>query len=447
MFQIKNARMTNGSLATLLVKDGAIEAVAAQEATVPVGSSALSLSDLGEFARADGQIVDAAGEWLIPGLVDVHVHSRDPGHPAKETWQTLTAAAYQGGVVALCDMPNTSPPTLDRDSVVDKAERARAAGIDFKLYLGVTNDNVERLALLLSDASLPLCGIKVYYGQSTGNHTFSDLDKLAKAVRTCPDTLIVFHSEDQCTIDGNESKMLPDGHGFNHPAAFAVHSAIRSSGAAMTATKAILEWAGTQRRRIHIAHVSTPIEIELIQSARGRGVKVTCEVAPHHLFFSTADYVRLGAFLKMNPPVRASAEVAALAKLFGAGLIDCFATDHAPHTREEKMRTDYHACPSGVPGVDFFAPLLVKAARQFGLGMPAAIAMGAEHPARLFGFTNHGALAPGRAADFVWLKEGRSYVTSDAVKSKCAWTPYENFEVPVQVEATWHRGMKVFHRG
>ena len=447
MFQVKNARLADGSLATIVIKEQAIVRVETQSGLEKVGAGALSLDDFEGFAQAEvAGCVDAAGESLLPGLIDVHVHSRDPGDPAKETWDTLAQAAFQGGVVALCDMPNTRPPTLDRDAIVDKAQRARLSGLDFKLYLGVTTDNISQIADLLGDPSLPLCGLKVYYGKSTGGHVFSDLGALAEALRARPQVLIAFHSEDQCMIDANESRLMDANATFDRPAAFELHSAIRSSDAALSATRAVIEWAAATGHRIHIAHLSTPGELALVKAAQERGLKVTSEITPHHLLFSTQDYARLGAFLKVNPPVRDAAEVAVLGRAFGERAIDCFATDHAPHTLEEKSRSDYHACPSGLPSIDFFAPLLFKAARHYGLSWPAAVAMASEHPARIFGFAGRGRLAPGYAADWVWVREGSYSIEREQIRSRCGWSPYLAMPVELEVQGTWLGGRRVFRR-
>ena len=233
-------------------------------------------------------------------------------------------------------MPNTIPLTLFRQNVIEKAERARRAGILFQLILGVSAKNIDLVGPLLNDPHLPLCALKVFYGKTTGELLYDDLETLARSLPMDGSKLVVFHSEDQCHVDCNEKA-------FHHlldqkdPAAFQVHSRIRSSEAAHASTRTILEWAErSYKRPVHIAHVSTPVEIELIAEFKARGTHCTSEVAPHHLIFSVEDYARLGPFVKMNPPLRSPSEVEALRRLVALGAVDMFATDHAPHTRDKR---------------------------------------------------------------------------------------------------------------
>jgi len=413
-------------------------------------ASAERSSDLDLGAGADfnqsavaGAIIDAGGATILPAGVDVHVHSRDPGLTHKETWQTLVAGAWRGGVAAVADMPNTLPPTLTRATVLDKAKLAMAAGLDDKFLLGVGAGNIGEVAALLTDAELPICALKVFYGRTTGELVYDDLEALARAL---PDHLtkpIVFHSEDQCTIDCNHTRLI--GQTVSRAnSAFAVHSEIRSSAAAHLSTRTILDWARkSYRRPVHIAHVSTPVEVEMIAEARAGGASVTCEVAPHHLLMSTDDYERLGPLVKMNPPLRSKAEMEALGRLVALGAVDVYATDHAPHLLAEKQ-TDVEHAPSGVPSLEFFYPLLFAVSRRIGLELTKAIAMASARPAQLFGFKAKGQIADGFDADFVWLSEAGSRVANQSVLSKCGWSPYDGMDLPRDVLATWVRGRRVY---
>ena len=428
--------VVNGRLSRVRV-GMAEDAVSPSSHVVPLAEA----TDLGRLA--DGTVVDAGGATLVPGAVDAHVHSRDPGLTRKEDWHSLARGAWRGGVVAVADMPNTLPATMTREAVVAKAELARASGIDFRLLLGVGAGNIDKVAGLLSDDALPLCALKVFYGRTTGELMYDDLETLARSLPADGRKLIVFHSEDQCTVDCNHAKLEPRTHARDN-AAFAVHSEIRSSAAAHASTRTILDWARTSYKRpIHIAHVSTPLEVELVQEAKAQGVPVTCEVAPHHLLFSTDDYPRLGPLVKMNPPLRSPAEVEELAKLVGQGLVDIFATDHAPHLLDEK-RSEVARSPSGVPSVELFWPLVLEIARRTGLPLAQAQRMSTETPARLFGFGGKGALADGFDADFVWLGRGERLVRNEDVVSKCGWTPFDGWRLPRDVLATWTRGRQVY---
>lgn len=254
--------------------------------------------------------------------------------------------------------------------------------------------------------------------------------------------VIVFHSEDQCTVDCNHGRLKDRTH-LKDNAAFAVHSEIRSSEAAHASTKVILEWARTSYKRpIHIAHISTPLEVELIAEARARGVPVTGEVAPHHLLFSTDDYRKLGPLVKMNPPLRSPSEVDALRRLVGQGAVEIYATDHAPHLLKEKF-VEVERSPSGVPSLEFFYPLLFEVARVCDLPLSKAVAMATVNPARVFGFRDLGELKAGARADFVLLSREPAKVQGEEVVSKCGWTPYDGWTLPCSVKWTYRRGMRM----
>ena len=443
MLRIINARMADGRLATIQTAGGQIQAVTPQKGRQGAGRDVLRLGDVGDLNGINGgAVLDADGELILPGLVDVHIHSREPGFPHKETWKDMARAAYKGGVVAVCDMPNTLPPTMDRESVLEKAAIARESGLDFALYLGVGAGNLERLPELLADEELPLCGLKIYYGQSTGELMYSDLEKLGQTLPRATGKVLAFHSEDQCHIDRNHAGMDPGT--CTTPDSFAVHSRIRSSEAAMSSARTILDWAVRENRAIHIAHLSTPGEVGLIREARARGGRITSEVAPHHLLFSTDDYGRLGSRIKMNPPVRSPEEVRDLRRCYGEGRIEIFATDHAPHTLEEKAVREYDRCPSGVPALEFFLPLLLKCAEISGMSTESAVRSAAEVPARVFGFPRTGRLAPGFDANLVWVREEEQIPRDKELLSKCGWTPYDGLPLPARVMSTWHKGRLVY---
>lgn len=424
--KIINAKDLSGSLYTVEVNNGVFGSIIKQDQALPAGADQ----------------VDAKQRLMVPGMVDIHVHSRDPGFTHKEDWGSLAAAAFKGGVTCVCDMPNTMPNTMDRASIEAKKEIASSSPIDFWFYLGVGAGNIDQIKDLLLDESLPLCGLKVYYGQSTGELMYDDLDRLAEALPQPFPRLLSFHSEDQCSIDRNASMMQPQK--CPTPDSFKVHSDIRSSMAAHKSTQTILDWAHKQGLAVHIAHLSTPAEVELIQHARSRGQVVTSEVAPHHLVFSTNDYERLGSRIKMNPPVRSEGEREQLCRQFGEGLIHAFATDHAPHTIEEKSETEYTKCPSGVPSVEWFTPLLLTLGKRYGLSLEQAVDMGSASAYKLIGIEDRGRIAEGFSADFVLLEEGKFEITEANIASKCGWTPFDGMEVDYRVSETWHKGVRVY---
>jgi dihydroorotase len=447
MILLKNIRFLDTKVYSVAIAEGEFTRVSLQEGLEPPLASSITLaryaelSEDREWCRAQQKVVvDAEGELLVPGAIDVHVHSRDPGFPEKETWQTLGQAAFRGGVVAVVDMPNTFPPTMNRDQVLDKALRAQASGLDFRFLLGVGSANLSSLSSLLQDKTLPICGLKIFYGQSTGNLQFADLDLLASKLPQFQDYMLVFHAEDQCCIEENTRTLSPSREYASLGSSYAVHSELRDSRSAVQATAAILRWAKRWGRAVHIAHVSTPAEMELIVAARREGLKVSSEVCPHHLLFSTADYERLGGFLKVNPPVRSPEEVVDLRRYFARGAIDCFATDHAPHTREEKQRP-YAQCPSGIPAVEFFWPLFYRAAQSSGASIPDLVSMVSLTPAKLFGFSRLGALRPGFRASWAWVKRTAGVIAPTDIRARCQWSPYQGEPAVLSVQATWQDGI------
>lgn len=435
--RVINARSLNGEYFSFTVEDGKFRDVRSQNgmqtdpAAVPLSSSA-----------AAGALIDAAGETLIPAALDMHVHSRSPGLTQKEDWFTLARGAWRGGVVAVADMPNTIPPTMTREAVLEKARLASESGLEFTLQVGVGAGNISKVADLLSAPDLPVAALKVFYGRTTGDLMYDDLQTLGNSLPKDGKKLIVFHSEDQCGVDCNQKRLETKLQAADN-ASFLVHSQIRSSETAHASTRIILDWAVDYGRPVHIAHVSTPLEVEMVQEYKARGVPVTCEVAPHHLLFSTDDYERLGPLVKMNPPLRSRQEKDDLLRLVGQGAVDIFATDHAPHLLEEK-RQIVAKSPSGVPAIEFFYPLVFKIADMTGLSPDRVLEMSAQRPAELFGFAGKGRLANGFDADFVWIRRESFTVTNKEVVSKCGWTPYDGISLPVKIIGTWNRGRCVY---
>jgi dihydroorotase len=445
MIRIVNARNAAGKYFGFEVKNNRFQCVTFQTGPLSRPPEAIwhPLSELAGAAKGrewmDGTVFDAAGALILPAGIDAHVHSRSPGLEHKEDWHTLALGAYRGGVAAVADMPNTIPPMMSREAVIHKSQIARESGLDFRFFLGVGASNINRVAEILSDSDLPLCGLKVFYGRTTGDLMYDDLETLARSLPDDGKKIIVFHSEDQCGVDHNHASHLTELDRTDR-AAFAVHSVIRSSETAHASTRTILQWAKTSYRRpIHIAHVSTPLEVEMVTESKAQGVPVSLEVAPHHLLLSTDDYDRLGPLAKMNPPLRSPEEVAQLRRFVGQGLVDIFATDHAPHLLKEKMTT-VGKSPSGVPSLEFFYPLIFEVARLSDLDPLAAVTMASERPASLFGFEGRGQIADGYRADFVWMSDSPLSVRNQDVVSRCAWTPYDGWTLPRDVLATWVDG-------
>jgi len=326
----------------------------------------------------------------LPGLIDVHVHLRQPGGEHKETYATGTAAALAGGITTVLDMPNTSPPTTDGAAQAAKRELAAAgARCDVGLYLGASTDNVERLAEWTGGA----CGLKIYVSSTFGPLQVADWAILEAHVQSWPvDRPIVIHAE---------GPLLPR----------------------------MLRLGERYGRHIHVAHVALGAEIEAIAAAKDRGARVTCEVTPHHLLLSSDDLPQLGPFGDCRPRIASPADRAAIWQHLD--LIDCFATDHAPHTVEEKRGS---TPPPGLPGLQTMLPLLLTAVDEGRLPIEGLIDRTVHNPARIFGLAL-------QEETYVEVEVGPRYtLTHDEQLSKCGWTPFAGREVAGRVLRTVLRG-------
>ncbi len=330
----------------------------------------------------------------LPGLIDVHVHLREPGGEHKEDYASGTAAALAGGVTCVLDMPNTSPPTTDADQLRDKHARARrAARCDVGIFVGASTDNADAVGGLAPQA----CALKIYVSSTFGPLRVDDWALLDRHIANWP-TLrpIVTHAEED---------VLPR----------------------------VLEIAHRHRKPLHIAHVATRQEIETIVAAKDRGQALTCEVTPHHLVLSRDDLPRLGPLGDVRPRLAAPDDRDALWQHLQ--YIDCVATDHAPHTLAEKHSADV---PPGLPGLETSLPLMLTAVDDGRLSLDQLIGLMATNPARIFG------LAP-QPDTYVVAEIGPRYQLNNVgLQTKCGWTPFDGVEVAARVARTVLRGQLVF---
>ncbi len=381
--------------------------------------------------EAGEEVIDAGGRLVLPGLIDSHVHFRDPGGTHKEDFLTGTQAALAGGVTTILDMPNTQPPTVNRERLAEKAAlAAEKAVVDYGFYLGATESNVEEAATA-SDAAVAL---KLYMGSSTGSLLVTEFAPLYRHFSTFPlHKPIVVHAEDEQSLK-YFAALHPRDHNHARPAL--------SAQIAVSRALAIAEKTG---RALHIAHTTTARELELIREAKQKGVHVTCEVTPLHLFLSEEDQHRLGNFGKVNPPLRSESDRAALWTHFDT--IDTIATDHAPHTRAEKNQP-YEQAPSGMPGVQTMLPLLLTAASEGMVTLNEIVKRCVVHPARIFGLKTKGALEIGKDADIVLVNPRVEYeLTDEQMLSKCGWTPFAGRKVTGRIEQVFLRGSPAYERG
>ncbi len=405
-------------------------------------------------ARGDGDI-DCAGKWVLPGLIDCHVHFREPGYEHKATMQTEAAAALAGGVQTVCEMPNTEPPTVTIAALADKVRRAAGIGaLDMRFYFGVTKEeHLRSLVELWTSGVAELqrlkercCGVKLYFDHSTGNQKIAAalLNDVFAASGT-HNIPMVAHCEDPAT-NAAAFAQLPNQD-------VASHSLARPPESEAIAVKKAIALAKKHKAHLHIAHLSTKEGLELVRAAKKKKLTVTCEVAPHHLFLTTDDYATLGTLAKMNPPLRPSEHRDALWAGVIDGTVDCIATDHAPHLLEEKQTGAPLSAPSGVPGVETMLPLLLSVARGHwphpSGAAPAVLAVDQaaqcsaltpQHivrccfaaPNRLFSL---GKSLPQDGGEpivvdpaHIWTIHGKD------LHSLCKWTPFEGWRVHGKVE-------------
>jgi len=380
----------------------------------------------------DGErVVDADGRLLLPGMIDAHVHFRQPGFPHKETWATGSRSAAAGGVTTVVDQPNTDPPTTDGAAFDAKADLAADSLIDYGISGGVT-ESWDPDSLF--DRPLFALG-EVFLADSTGEMGIeaplfeAALDHAASAGVT-----VTVHAEDATLFD---ESVRPGGENERHDAD--AWSAFRTAEAEAAAVEQACAAAGGDVD-LHIAHTSTP---EGIDTAAEAGA--TCEVTPHHLLLSRADLDQLGTYGRMNPPLRSEARRGAVFERVADGTVDIVATDHAPHTRAEKD-ADIWTAPSGVPGVETALPLLVDLARQGELSYERVRDLTAATPAAVFDLPRKGRVEPGYDADLVLVDPETPRKISGADRhTKCEWTPFEGFE-GVFPELTLVRGSVVYER-
>ena len=395
-------------------------------------------------ARAGEKVVDAAGRWLLPGMIDDQVHFREPGLTHKGDIASESAAAVAGGLTSFMDMPNTNPPTLDAAALEAKyaLARGRAWG-NHAFYLGASNDNLEAVRTL-DPRSAP--GIKVFMGASTGNMLVDNPETLDGIFREAP-TPIITHCEDTPTIDRTlaEFKAKYGEDGLTPE----MHPDIRSREACIKSTRLALSLARKHGTRLHVLHISTADELALFQRGPlvhpdGARKRITAETCVHFLRFDRADYARLGNLIKCNPAIKDASDREALIKALVDDVIDVLATDHAPHTLEEKQKPFLQA-PSGLPLVQYALLAAIELVHEKRMDITRVVQKTAHAPAQLFDVKERGYLREGYWADLVLVDDEPLTVRREDVLSKCGWSPFEGTTFRSRIGATWVNGRLVWN--
>ncbi|HHW09238.1 MAG TPA: allantoinase AllB [Firmicutes bacterium] len=390
------------------------------------------------------KVVDAAGLLVFPGLIDAHVHLREPGAAAKETLMSGTAAAACGGVTTVLDMPNTVPPVDSLDRLKEKAALIPGrAFVDVGLFAVLTGADQERLHRLSAGGCT---GFKVFLGPTTGHLTAPGWGELAAALEfLAPFGLpVVVHAEMGSVIEYLESARQAAGQKWHYDHFLAT----RPAWAEDMAVSLICRLSGLTGAPIHLAHLSSASAVTIVKEAKKAGFKVSAETCPHYLFLTAADYAEIGPAMKILPPVREKHDQAALWEGLLSGVIDMVASDHAPHTMEEKMNPDPWAAPAGAPGLETMFPLLLDAAIG-GRFTPAHIAAWcAARPAAIFQLSAKGDLQPGKDADLVLVDPAADWVVDPTqMHSKAKATPFRGRRGRGRVIATYLRGELVAENG
>jgi dihydroorotase len=391
--------------------------------------------------RAGAREFDARGRLLIPGMIDDQVHFREPGLEHKGDFFTESRAAAAGGVTTFFEMPNSKPTTTDYAALADKYERAaRRSLANHAFYFGATNDNLD-LIRNLDPASA--CGIKIFMGASTGNMLVDNPDTLAGIFRDAP-VPVVTHCEDTPTIEAN---LAAERAKYGDAIPVERHPYIRSREACIKSTRLAIDLARRYGTRLHVLHISTADELALFTPGPIDGKRITAETCVHFLHFSDADYATKGNLIKCNPAIKTAADRAALIEALKTGRIDVLATDHAPHTLEEKNQS-YEKAPSGLPLVQFVLQCALERWFDGQLPIEVIVEKSAHAPAKLFNVRERGFIREGCWADLTLIDTGTPQtVTREAVISKCGWSPFEGTTFRSSIAATWINGHLAWNEG
>lgn len=419
---IKHAQLPNRKTpADVLIRDGVINQVS-QSITVSADS-----------------IIDATGLLLIPGMVDTHVHLRVPGEEYKEDFVTGSASALSGGVTTVCDMPNNKPPITTVAQLQEKIAQAKKEGaVDIRCFIGATKDNMDELKAAEGIA----VGVKVapYFTGVDGTKLIDDDASLEKLFAMRLKMPVVVHCEDERMVGEHSVKLRQYG-GAD------IHSRLRSVDSAVTALKRIISIVKKTDSAVHITHVSSKRELSLITKAKKDRIRITCDVTPHHLTFTDRDVVSRGHTLKVNPPVRSEADVAALWDGLVSGTVDCVATDHAPHTWEEKTAESYWDVPSGLPGLDTALLLMLDRVDDEYFTLQRMIEVTSTMPAKLFGLSGLGSLNKGSTADLVLVNmHAPTVITRPYLHTKAQWSPWMGYLFRATIRTVIRGGAVAFER-
>jgi len=430
-------------MSTILIKNATI----INEGGKRTGS-VLTKDDLIEKVIFDGtlpqadQVIDATGKLLIPGAIDDQVHFREPGLTHKADMQSESRAAIAGGITSFMEMPNTTPQAVTQEVLEDKYKlAAEKSSANYSFYIGATNDNIEEL---LKTDPKKVCGIKIFMGSSTGNMLVDNESVLDRIFAESP-VLIATHCEDEATIQENTT-IYKNKFGEDLP--FKYHPVIRSAEACYKSSKKAADLARKHDARLHILHLTTGKELELLDNNLPlEQKKITGEVCVHHLWFSEEDYDQYGSRIKWNPAVKSANDRKALRAGLNSGKLDVVATDHAPHTKEEKQNK-YFKAPSGGPLVQHALVAMLEMVKQGVFTYELVVEKMCHAPATLYQIEKRGYIREGYKADLVLIDtDCPSEVNSENILYKCGWSPFEGTTFSHAITHTLINGQLAYQEG
>ena len=391
---------------------------------------------------ATDQVIDAAGKYLLPGMIDDQVHFREPGLTHKGSIASESRAAVAGGITSYMEMPNVNPTTSTQAALEDKWARAAQGSVaNYSFYMGATHDNLEEIKRIDPQK---VCGVKIFMGASTGNMLVDDPEILAAVFANSP-VLIVTHCEDTPMIKANEESYLAK---YGPEVPMQAHPLIRSREACYASSSLAVELARQNDARLHVLHLTTAEELALFPKiddiSQLYQAPLTGEVCVHHLFFNSDDYPRLGTQIKCNPAIKAPSDQAALLAALKDNTLAVIATDHAPHTWDEKQNT-YFAAPAGVPLVQHALLSVLEFYHRDQLTLPEIVSKTSHAVAERYGVQERGYLREGYYADLVLVDLAAPFtVTKESLLYHCGWSPFTGYQFNSSIHSTWVNGQQVF---
>ena len=431
---IKNAMVVNEGecfMANVLVSDGIIANIVRENE---------------HFEPENAQVVDARGKYLIPGVIDEHVHFREPGMTAKADIYSESRAAVAGGVTSYLEMPNTVPQTTTQALLQEKFDLAAEKSLaNFSFYIGATNDNLDEI---VKTDPTKVCGVKLFMGSSTGTMLVDQESVLETLFKESP-CLIAAHCEDEDIIKRNTQyyKELAEKHEAIPNAS--IHPLVRTAEACYRSTEKAVALATKTGARLHVMHISTRAELLLFDFDRPlTAKKITAETCPHYLVFDDRDYDRLGFAIKCNPAIKAVSDKLSLWRGLQDGYIDTIGSDHAPHLRNEKFTDSYFTAKSGFPSIQHNFALMADNFKRNKLNITDLVKLMCHNPATLYHIDRRGFIREGYHADLVLVDTNvNKLITNEEVCYKCGWTPYDGTAVHTHVTHTFVNGNLVYENG